>query len=210
MTEDYLFGRLDGRALEHPRPFPRKQIISRRLISRSASLRAALPVQQRQSWQAYASCAAEECRRASNKLLHLKDLRLARCFFLSKYLRLGALGVSGAPGTRGDRDFDQMAEHGPTKTSLKPIETLLPAIEQFRWPVKRERKKRTQETARGSLARLASFARLTSLLRPGRSQRSRYPLELLVRKETNRMQSRDWSRKRQEQIEKTSSMPNRK
>ena len=107
-----------------------KQIVSRRLHLPFGVVKgrvAALPVQQRQSWQAYASCAAEECRRASNKLLHLKDLRLARCFFLSKYLRLGALGMCGAPGTRGDRDFDQMVEHRPTKTSLKPIENFAPS-----------------------------------------------------------------------------------
>jgi len=49
-------------------------------------------------------------------------------------------------------------------------------IEPFRCAVKRKRKKRTREPARGSLARLASFARKpTSLVRPGRSQRSSHP-----------------------------------
>jgi len=117
-----------------------KQIVSRRLHLPFGVVKgrvAALPVQQRQSWQAYAAQEAfhirawnteeRECRRL-NQTIASQGLEIGPLFFCSsKYLRLGALGMCGAPGTRGDRDFDQMVEHSPTKTSLKPIENFAPS-----------------------------------------------------------------------------------
>jgi len=96
-----------------------------------------LPVQQRQSWRAYAAQEAfhfrawnteERVPARLKQTIASQGLEVGPLFFCSsKYLHLGALRMSGAPGTRDDRDFDQMVEHRPTKTSLKPIENFAPS-----------------------------------------------------------------------------------
>jgi len=88
-----------------------------------------LPVQQRQSWRAYAAQepfhirawnTEERVPARLKQTIASQGLEIGPLFFCSsKYLHLGALRMSGAPGTHDDRDFDQMVEHRPTKTSLK-------------------------------------------------------------------------------------------
>jgi hypothetical protein len=101
---------------------------------------AALPVQQRQSWQAYAAQEAFHIRAWNTKERVPARLRHT---IASQGLEVGPLQEPAATGIS-----TKWPKHPPTKTSLKPIENLLSVIEPFRCPVKRERKKRTRNCAR--------------------------------------------------------------
>jgi hypothetical protein len=91
-----------------------------------------LPVQQQQSWRAYAAEEAFHIRawnteeRVPARLkqtIASQGLEVGPLFFaLPSTCTWVPCVCPGQEGTRDDRDFDQMVEHRPTKTSLKPIE----------------------------------------------------------------------------------------